>query len=679
MTGGRRGQHWMWVEIVAVATLALIAVALRVYRLDLGWFGVDQARDIATALDVIAGRDLPSIGPTMRRVTRLGALYYYFWTVPYLLWRDPLAGYWFASLLSSSAVLLTWALARRLWGPLAALVTLAIAASHPVWVLDGRIAWAPAALPAAAIVLLWLVAGRCGRDAPLSGVRAALFGALLGLAVQLHLAMVPWVAAAFVVLLLDRTPARAWLACAAAFALVASPAAWALVARPATEGGVAALAVEQQSGGAIHRIVAIAALPIRVPAAFARWSDVDPSGGAVAVAASMVVAAAVLLGLVALVILGRSGERAARLAVLAALATLGLVVMIPGSPWYYYLDALLPVWALGAGALVTGAAAAARGRGSDAAAAAPARSAGARQPIDARERTTVRARAIVATVLVIAAVVVAARMRAWLADAARYEYLVVDPALLTLASRPGRDAAAPGRLVSLGVKRALAERIATAWSRFPSVDAAESSPVEDGEADFAALWHRLHGPAWEDATGDNGFWLRLAHRARPRPAETSRQLAIWYRDDPVVDALEQLPKSNAVTLTRVGPLVLAEYASTIDYASCASDGSPIVVPMRAVPQPKRYGDGTPEKPRELPSRLTCGLAPERGVTRVVAALSGPGRVDVVVEGQGAGAGPVTAACIPPPARVFQLWLDVPPAGATALDLYDVPAAAGCEP
>ena len=103
-----------------------LGAALRCWRLDLGWFGVDQARDVQTALDVAAGHDWPMVGPTMRRVTSLGALYYYFWALPYLVSHDPLAAYRFAAGLGVVTLPLTWGLARRFFGSRAALVTLAV-------------------------------------------------------------------------------------------------------------------------------------------------------------------------------------------------------------------------------------------------------------------------------------------------------------------------------------------------------------------------------------------------------------------------------------------------------------------------------------------------------------------------------------------------------------------------
>ena len=138
-------------EIAAVVALFVLGVALRCWRLDLGWFGVDQARDIQTALDIAAGRDWPTVGPTMRRVTSLGALYYYVWAVPALLSNDPLAAYRLrrgsASRRSSGCG--GWHAAGG--GTHSALVALAVFATSRVAVIDTRIAWAPAALPPTAV------------------------------------------------------------------------------------------------------------------------------------------------------------------------------------------------------------------------------------------------------------------------------------------------------------------------------------------------------------------------------------------------------------------------------------------------------------------------------------------------------------------------------------------------
>ncbi len=83
----------------------------------------------------------------MRRVTSLGALYYYVWALPHLVSDDPLAAYRFAAVLGVLALAGTWAFARRAWGARAALVSLAVLATARIAVIDGRVAWAPAALP----------------------------------------------------------------------------------------------------------------------------------------------------------------------------------------------------------------------------------------------------------------------------------------------------------------------------------------------------------------------------------------------------------------------------------------------------------------------------------------------------------------------------------------------------
>ncbi|MEW6273037.1 MAG: hypothetical protein AB1689_27480, partial [Thermodesulfobacteriota bacterium] len=134
--------------------MLLLAALLRLWHLEAGWFGVDQARDLAWAERIASGGPLPSVGPLMRGRFHLGALYYWFWAAPALVSTAPLAAYAFAALLGTGAVLATWWLARTLAGPVAALVAAAWLAASPIAVIDARIAWAPAALPPWTALLL---------------------------------------------------------------------------------------------------------------------------------------------------------------------------------------------------------------------------------------------------------------------------------------------------------------------------------------------------------------------------------------------------------------------------------------------------------------------------------------------------------------------------------------------
>jgi hypothetical protein len=240
----------------------------------------------------------------------------------------------------------------------------------------------------------------------------------------------------------------------------------------------------------------------------------------------------------------------------------------------------------------------------------------------------------------------------------------VAPAALTLDDRAGKDAAVPGRLTTVAVKRRAAALAATLGG------------------DFETLWLRLHGPAFGDATGDNGFWLRwfLAHApAVPSQRGTDRHLTWWSADDPVAVALAAMPPSATVELTRIGPLLAARYAPTIDYDACQADGVAVAVPIRVTPDPRRYGDGTPALPRTLPVHLACALrAASTAETRIVAALGGDGTVVLAVDGLSTPPAPTAALCAPAGERSVQLTIVRPAAAPAELDLYDVPLAIGCD-
>ncbi len=615
-TGRRR------LEIAAVVLLFAVGAALRLWRLDLGWFGVDQARDVQTGLDIAAGRDWPLVGPTMRRVTSLGALYYYFWSLPFLVSADPLAAYRFAALLGIVAVGLTWWLARRHFGPLAALVSLAALATCPVAIIDGRVAWAPAALPVVAVLVLWSLTTlpEQGARRPSGATRFLALGALLGLAVQLHLTMVAWVAAATVVVVLRRPGRRALVATGAGFAVIALPAAYAVLANAGHDAGVPSLASRGELPNLAVRLFAAVAVAWRVPPAFWQWQEGPAWPPAAWRLAGLISAVLAMLGVLRLLADATRGRPVARDLLVVLVCQLGVVAALPGEVWYYYLDATLPLSALLAGALCAGSAP---------------------RPVGA----------IAAFGVLAAALVPSAAATLWLRDVAAYGHLVLDPAPLTLDGTGGRDAAVRGKLVTAGVKRAVAAAVAV-----------EPAP-------FAERWLATHGPAFDDVTGDNGFWLARASVPSAPPAALTHA-ALWYRDDPTAPHTP----TCGFTLADVGPFVLARYQPAILYDRCRDGDGPIRVPVRIVPDPRRYGDGTIARPTTLPPRVECAVAGGRGAVRVVAAI---GAGTVTLTGPDGAPGPtdrVSTLCIargeaPVP---FTITL-VPPDGAsTELDLYEQP-------
>ncbi len=608
-------------ELAAVAALLALATGLRFWRLDLGWFGVDQARDIQTGLDLAAGRDFPTVGPTMRRVTSLGALYHYVWALPHLVSEDPLAAYRFAAVLGVVTAIATWWYARRRWDGRAALVALAVFACSRVAVLDGRVAWAPAALPLAAIVLLAML------DAPPTPLRLALLGATLGIAVQLHLAMVAWVAAAMLLVLARGPSLRALGAGIVGLAVTGFPAAYAALANAGRDAGITTLPGRGPLPSIGGRLWAAWSLEWRVPPAFWQWPDAPEPWPLATRTAAVVIAGAVVLGIVRSMVAALRGDRAATVLVTVIACQLGMVVLLPGEAWYYYLDALLPLSALAAGACVATAPGAAH-----------------------------RLAAAAATTLVAAALVSGVASARWLANVATHGYVALQPAALTLDGTAGRDASIAGRLLTLGVKR----EVATLLGAEP--------------ATMAARWASVHGPAFDDLTGDNGFWLGGASVPSSASAPP-RHAVVWYRDDPSAPS----GAAPGFDLVDVGPLRIARYQPTIDYGTCRDDADrPIVVPIRVVPAPRRYGDGTIARPSTLPTRVTCDLAAGQGGTRVVAAVTHGTVVLRGGDGTTSRAAPITTLCVRRGEQPTPITITTDGATASDLDLWERPDAA-CDP
>jgi len=605
------------VEWGAAIAVFVLGVFVRGWHLDAGWFGVDQARDVQTALDIAAGRDFPTVGPTMRRLTSLGALYYYVWAVPHLVSTDPIAAYAFAAAMGIAALALVWRFAGRVFGSTAGLAAVAVFATAPVAVIDGRVAWAPAALPVVAMVLVVLLSG------PTTTGRLAVLGATLGVAVQLHLSMVAWGAAAAVVLLVRRPGWGAVGASALGFLATGFPALYAAFANAGHDAGLATLPT-RATPDVVGRLLAVPVLGARVLDAFWQWPDVPSAWPRLAWIATAVVALAVLTGTGRLAVAAARRDAAAIAVIVPLVCQVGMVAVLPGDAWYYYLDATVPLVALAAGACWWSAHPA-------------------RRPI----LSDVALLAVLASSLVLGAALVR-----WIATAAAHGYLVVHPAALALDGAGGRDASAPGRLPTVATKRAVADALAA------------------DPADFTTRWRTTHGPAFDDVTGDNGFWLRRTVPETQAIAPATRHGALWYRDDPTAPTTG----TDDVTLEQYGMIVLARYQPRIAYHTCRDEEGPVAVPIRVVPDPRRYGDGTLARATGLPRRITCTLAAGPGATTVVAAVTSGSVVLRDAEGHAGTAGATSALCLRASAdpAPFTIEVTVPAGVASDLDLYERP-------
>ena len=659
-----------------MALLAAAAVLRLVWAED-GWFGVDQARDLGWADAIVSGRDFPLAGPLMRGRLHLGAGYYYFWALPRLVTARPVGAYRFAALLGVLAVAGTYRLARAAGGTRAAIGAAALVATAPVAVIDSRVPWAPAVLPALTALFLLVMQRFLAR--PTRRCAAAL-AAVATAGTQLHLAAAPLVGVAAVALAVKRRSIglTGWAVAALAGAIPLLPMAFALSVGsgpagqvrgdlpPATStapgGGAledAVVASLPAPGSSImdswaHRATDLAMLPARLIEGLSSPAARRPGfvGPALLIEAALLPLAA-LLALVALVSAAlRARRRAqswteaqvgvARSASLVSasgvlLACLAAVALLPAEAWYYYLDpTLVP------GAVVLGAT---LGRGR-------------------------RWGGVGLGLLLAVAVLQGGVVLWWLGQVHPSGLISANMDYLRLG---GPRAAAPearARILTLGVKQqaaaVLSERFGITGDR---------------------LWRDVHGVGFADLDTDNGFLLGRASRARDRaarggdlPATADGALVVYRGDFPTLWTA-QLPAPVAA-----GPLDLYRYRRALaDAAAVIENCGGIAPPPRPVPDPRRYGFGEPSRPswpcREPVVRIPVEhLEPPDEVTvRVLARLDGAGRVvSVTSEPPGeplasAAPGAGIGVELPRAARAVRVALALD--GPATLDVYELQGAA----
>jgi len=172
-------------EVAALAGILGAGALVRLYRIDLTWYFLDQVRDVSTATAIAAGESAPLLGPLVGWTHgRLGPLYFYLIAPPFLVSGDPLAGAVWAALLGVLALFLLHRLARDAFGLRVALVAGALFAVFPLAVLSSRVLWNPALVPLFTVLfmrsLFSLVVG--GRSFAVVGVIG-----WLAVLTQLHL------------------------------------------------------------------------------------------------------------------------------------------------------------------------------------------------------------------------------------------------------------------------------------------------------------------------------------------------------------------------------------------------------------------------------------------------------------------------------------------------------------
>ena len=193
-------------ERLIVACILGTAAFVRLYRIDLTWYFLDQVRDISTAIGIATGADVPLLGPLIGWTSgRLGPLYFYLIAMPFAITGDPLAGFVFAALANVLAVFACYRLARDYFGPAVALCASALFAVFPLAVISSRVLWNPTLVP-----LFTLLFMRALFAVVVDGRSRSIIWLLAWLAVltQIHLSTVALGVAAVVALLLWRPRVR---------------------------------------------------------------------------------------------------------------------------------------------------------------------------------------------------------------------------------------------------------------------------------------------------------------------------------------------------------------------------------------------------------------------------------------------------------------------------------------
>jgi hypothetical protein len=600
----------------------LLAATLRLVALDAGWFGVDQSRDLGWAEHISSGAGHPRVGPLMRNRFHLGPLYYEFWAVPTRIADGPLAAYAFAALLGVAAVCLTWLLARRLAGPRAALAAAALLATSPVAVVDARIAWAPAALPAWSGVVLLLATGLV--RAP-SRVRAALLLFAAALGTQLHVAAAPLALVAGVLVLAH---ARALGAAGIVLAGLAGALPLLPMVAASFEPVPQMLTPPALADPRAHRLGDLVRLasrvltglsPAELPTPVAAWRPVETA----------VAIATLGAGLALLLRPPRTPADTAGIRTVAAFFWTGVaaVALLPAEAWYYYLDmALVP------GAVLLGTAIAAL-------------------PV------TTLATAALAGIVVGRTVLLAW----WIQLAAASGYVQANLDWLRLGGARPTDPDARARLLSVATREAAANVL-----------------VRDAGIPLERLWRDVHGSAFADLDIDNGYFVRRAARgATEGPASAGgapRSALVSYAGELPSEWLGAFETPSVA-----GPLEIRTYVPTLEMGAAELRGCSGALPEPPVKQPLAYGTGEPPLPT-WPCATPTVVVPARAapagtVVRVLARVDGAGRVaDLSVRPAGEplrtdapGAG--TGVVLPPGGGEIAVRLDV--TGPARLDLYEL--------
>jgi len=128
------------------------AILLLAGLLRMGWPGLtefkqDEAHLYALALDLAEFKAFPWRGISSSVGLPNAPMSVYLYALPLFVWKSPLAATLFVGALNTASVALAYGMARRYWGPRAALISALLYAAAPWAVIYSRKIWAQDLLP----------------------------------------------------------------------------------------------------------------------------------------------------------------------------------------------------------------------------------------------------------------------------------------------------------------------------------------------------------------------------------------------------------------------------------------------------------------------------------------------------------------------------------------------------
>jgi hypothetical protein len=187
--------------------ILLMAAYVRLAHPDLSWFGIDQARDVHTALGIVSGRSFPLLGVEIAGgpAHTWGPAYFYLIAIPFAVSRAPAFAVAVLSATTVAGLLMTYRLGLVFFGREVGLLSAALVATYPLAVIESKALWNVAPVPVFTVIFFYALCSLV-----VHGHSVMIIAALTALAVlvQLHLSALSLVIVLVVTLALFRPRMR---------------------------------------------------------------------------------------------------------------------------------------------------------------------------------------------------------------------------------------------------------------------------------------------------------------------------------------------------------------------------------------------------------------------------------------------------------------------------------------